>query len=83
MTSPLINVASTLKSAVFGSSSSVSPLVGGGGPLVSESIGEADLLSDNFDSKQCRESIDLPLTYHRSPSLITFAFRSSRSGFSY
>ena len=53
---------STLKSAVFGVSSSLPPLVGGGGGLVCGSVGNADLLSDNFDSKQCREPIDLPLT---------------------
>ena len=54
---------STLKSAVFGSSSSLPPLV-------------SDLLSDHFDSKQSREAVHLPLTYHPSPSLTTFAFRS-------
>ena len=42
---------STLKSAVFGSSSSLPPLVGPGGGLVCESVGKADLLSDHFDSK--------------------------------
>ena len=42
-----------------------------------ESVGKADLLSDHFDSKQSRESVDLPLTCHPSPSLVTFAFRSS------
>ena len=42
-----------------------------------ESVGNADLLSDQFNSKQSRESFDLPLTYHPSPSLTTFAFRSS------
>ena len=47
---------STLKSAVFGSSSSLPPLVGPGRGLVCESAGEADLLSDHFDSKQSRES---------------------------
>ena len=52
-------------------------LVGGGGELVSKSGGMADLLSDHFDSKQSRESVDLPLTCHPSPSLITFAFSSS------
>ena len=35
---------SALKSAVFGSSSSVPPLVGPGGGLVCESVGKADLL---------------------------------------
>ena len=68
---------STLKSAVFRSSSSLPTLVSEGGGLVCESVGKADLLSDYFDSKQSREAVDLPLTYHPSPSLTTFAFRSS------
>ena len=34
-------------------------------------------LSDNFDRNQYKESIDLPLTCHQSPSLTTFACRSS------
>ena len=42
-----------------------------------ESVGKADLLSDHFDSKQSMESVDLLVTCHLSPSLITFAFRSS------
>ena len=42
-----------------------------------ESVGKADLLSDNFGSKQSRESVDLLVTCHPSKSLITFAFRSS------
>ena len=41
-----------------------------------ESVEEADL-SDHFDSKQSRESVDLLVTCHPSPSLTTFAFRSS------
>ena len=68
---------STLKSAVFGLSSSLSPLIGGGGGLVCQSVGKADLLLDHFDGKQSRESVDLPLTCHPSPSLTSFAFRSS------
>ena len=56
---------STLKSAVFGLSSSLPPLVGG---LVCESVGKADL-SDHFDGKQSNESVDLPLTCHPSQSL--------------
>ena len=67
---------STLKSAVFGSSSALPPIVSEGGGLVCESIGKADLLSDHFDSNQSREALDLPLTYHPSPSLTIFAFRS-------
>ena len=53
------------------------PLVSGGGGLVCELVGKADLLSDHFDSKQSREAVDLLLTWHPSPSLTTFAFRSS------
>ena len=75
MSSPLIRW-STVKSAVFGTSSSLPPLVNEGGGLVCESVGQADLLSDHFDSKQSREAVDLPLTRHPSPSLTTFAFRS-------
>ena len=62
---------------MFGSSSSLPPLVGPGGGLVCESVGKADLLSDHFDSKQSRASVDLLVTCHPSPSLITFAFRLS------
>ena len=68
---------STLKSAVFGMSSSLPPLVGRGGGLVCESVCKADLLSDHFDGKQSRESVDLPLTCHLSLSLTSFAFRST------
>ena len=50
---------STLKSAVFGSSSSLPSLVSEGGGLVCESVGKADLLSDHFDSMQSMEAVDL------------------------
>ena len=33
--------------------------------------------SDHFDSKQSRAAVDLLLTCHTSPSLTSFAFRSS------
>ena len=66
-----------IKPAVFGSSSSLPPLVSDGGGLVCESVGKADLLSDNFDSKQSREVVHLLLTCHPSPSLTTFTFRWS------
>ena len=66
-----------LKSAEFGLSSSLPPLVSGRGGLVCESVVKADLLSDHFDGKQSRESLDLPLTCHPSQSLTCFAFRSS------
>ena len=52
-------------------------LVGGGGGLVCESVGTADLLKEHLDGKQFRESVDLPLTCHPSPRLATVAFRSS------
>ena len=52
---------STLKPAVFGSSSSLPPLVSECGGLVCESVGKADLLSYPFDSQQFREAVDLPL----------------------
>ena len=45
---------SILKSAAFALSSSLPPIVGGGGKLVCESVCQADLLSDNFDGKQSR-----------------------------
>ena len=60
---------STLKSVVFGTNSSLSPLVSEGGGLVCESVGKADLLSDHFDRKQSREAVELPHTCHPSPSL--------------
>ena len=65
---------STLKSVVFGLSSSLPQLVGGGGGRV---VGKANLLSDQFDGKQPKESVDLPLTCHASTRPTTFAFRSS------
>ena len=71
---PSHNRWSTLKSAVFGLSSSLPPLVGGGG-LVCESVGKADLLSDHFDGKHPREFfVDLLLTCHPSARFTTFAF---------
>ena len=68
---------STLKSAVFSLSSSLLRLVGGGGVLVCQSFAKAYLLSHHFDDKQSREFVDLPLTFHASPSLTSFVFRSS------
>ena len=64
---------STLKSAVFGSSSdsSLSPLIGAGGGLVCESVGKA-----HFDGKQSRDPADLQSTCHPSHSFTTFEFRS-------
>ena len=67
---------STLKSAVFGSSSLFLPLVSDCGGPVYESVGKADLLAEHFDSKQSREAVDLPPTCHPSTSLTTCSFRS-------
>ena len=69
---------STLKSAVFGSSSdsSLPPLIRVGGRLVCESGGKADTQSAHFEGKQSRDPVDLPSTCRPSPSLTTFAFRS-------
>ena len=55
---------STLKSAVFGSSSdsSLPPLIWRGGGLVCESVVKAEMLSIRFDGKQSRDPVDLPST---------------------
>ena len=71
---------STLKSTAFGSSSSLPTLVGGGGGLDCQSVGKVNLLSDHFNSKQCRKSVDLPLSCHLSNNFTTLAFRSSEVG---
>ena len=72
---------STVKSAVFGTSSSLPPLVNEGSGLVCESVGKADLLSDHFDSKKFREAVDLLLNCHPSP-LLPLPSGRERSGFS-
>ena len=64
---------STLKSAVFGSGSSLPPLVSEVGGLVCESV--VRLICCRI--MQSREAVDLPLTCRPSPGLATFAFRSS------
>ena len=49
-----------------------------GGGLVCESVGiKADLLSVILTASTPGESVDLPLTCHPSPSLTTFACKSS------
>ena len=60
----------------------MSPLVSEGGGLVCESVIDADLLSDQFNSKQSRESVDLPLTCHPSSSLPPLPSGRARSGVS-
>ena len=63
---------STQKSAVFGSGSSLPPLVSEGGGLVCESVGRSDLLSDHFDSKHSREAVDQPLVMQKKIMYIYF-----------
>ena len=66
---------SILKSAVLALSSSLLPFLGVGSGLVCESVGKAVILSDHFDTKQFRKSVNLSLSCHPSLSLITIAFR--------
>ena len=70
---------STLKSPVFGLSSPLPPLVGGGGGVVCESVGKVDPLSDHFDGKQSRDTVDLPLRLRVLPPLPSGRVRSSVS----
>ena len=67
---------STIKSAVFGLSSSLPPLVGGGGGLVCESLAlicsRIILMASSPGSLLIFHSLD-----HPSPCLTSFAFRSS------
>ena len=63
---------------MFGSSSLLPPLVSEGGGQVCESVGKADLLSDNFDSKQSREAVYLPLTCHNVYLLVLPPLPSGR-----
>ena len=51
---------STLKFAVFGSISSLPPLVSEGGGLMCDTVGKADLQSA-FNSKQSRETFSIRL----------------------
>lgn len=72
---------STLKSTLFGSSSSVPPLESAGGSLVCDAKAKADLLMSTFDSKQnqeqlVEEDVAEPLQDDSGPSLTSFAFRS-------
>ena len=68
---------STLKSAVFGARSTIPPLVGNGGALVSDSASKADLFLRHFDEKQSREDVTIPQTCFPKAQLTGLAFRSS------
>ena len=63
---------------VFGSTSPLIPLIGVSGGLVCESEGKEDLLSDHFDSKQSRYSVDLLLSCHLSPSVTPLPLQIKR-----
>ena len=41
-----------------------------------ESVSKDDLLTDRFDRKQYKESVDLPFVLHQFKCLTTFAFWS-------
>ena len=66
----------TLKNTVFGTNSSIPPLVKPGGDLATHPRDKADLLSGQFDSKQSRDDVNLPPTCHIAPVFTGVAFRS-------
>ena len=68
---------STLKSSVFGARSSIPPLIGDGGSLVTDSVQKADLFLRHFDEKQSRERVNVPLSCFPEAKLCSFAFISS------
>ena len=67
---------SSLKTAVFGVSPSIPPLLSSDGSLVSDHNKRARLLMSQFDSKQSRDTVALPPTCHPIASFTKFAFRS-------
>ena len=67
---------SSLKECIFYKDSSIPPLQGDGGAMVSDPAAKAELLSVHFDSKQSRDVVNLPATCHPQPKLCGFAFRS-------
>ena len=67
----------TLKSVVFGFSSSLPPLVGGGGGLVCESVGKADLFRIIWMGSSPGSLLICHSLAIRLLSLTSFAFRSS------
>ena len=66
----------TIKGHVFGAQSDIPPLCSPGGALVSDPAGKAELLSTWFDSKQSRDIVELPQTYHPWPAFCGIAFRA-------
>ena len=68
---------STVKTAVFGASSSLPHLVDRGGRLVWPADETASLFSAHFDAKQCRDQFQLPHSCDPSPVLCSVAFHTS------
>ena len=67
---------SQLKSTVFGSDSCAGTVIDSGGSLISDPKAKAEVLSQFFDGKQCRDKISVPLSCHSKPKLTSIAFRS-------
>ena len=61
---------------MFGAESDIPPLSSPGGALVSDPAGKAELLSTWFDSKQSRDIVELPQTYHPRPAFCSIVFRA-------
>ena len=55
----------------------ISPLIDEHGTLVCDSKAKANALSKNFDGKQCRNKINIPLSWHPEPKFKSRAFRSN------
>ena len=68
---------SALTSALFGVTPSIPPLIRSDGSVTYQPLDKANILAENFSSKQSREEIQLPLTCHPQPSFNKIAFRSS------
>ena len=68
---------STLRESVFGTTSSIPPLYGANGSLVTDPGDKANLLLDSFQRKQSTSDISIPYTCHPEPSFKAVAFRSS------
>ena len=66
----------TLKSSLFGSNSSMPPLMTSTGAVTNSPRDRVSLLSDVFKSKQCDDALELPPTCFPEVSLSRFAFKS-------
>ena len=66
----------TLKSSIFGSDSSMPPLMTSSGAVSNAPRDRSELLSDVFKSKQCSDTLELPPTCFPEASLKRFALKS-------